>query len=92
MKKLSLILAAVLVLSFSACGKDEAKTEEKPEVKTEQKADSPEGTQLPNQQIEIKDAKDLEDKINRFNELLDGDPEKEQLRAELEALFASVEQ
>ena len=80
------------VLTVSGCGKDQPK---ETDVKQEDVVKENEPIQeldLENNDTSIKTADDLESKINRFNELPDGDPEKEQIRQELQTLFESVEQ
>ncbi len=71
--------------------KAEVKEEQKPEPKEQQteKQEQPEQQSQP-VQIEI-ESEDLEEMINKFNELEDGDPEKEEIRTKLEQIFASAE-
>lgn len=109
MKKISLLLALILVLSFGGCGKKdtdadnnvvqtenqtvEGKDPEREKVNPKKEKESKKEAENDGETAagNISTAADLESKINRFNELEDGDPEKEQIREELEEIFANAE-
>lgn len=77
--------------------KQEQKAQEKKEA--EPKVEQPEdekSEQKPQAQVEQPkvietNGENLEEMINKFNELEDGSPEKEKIREQLEAIFASAE-
>jgi len=105
MRKLISIMLILAALLVTGCGKKEEKQEVKtdvPEVKQEQKVEEKEESpkEEPKQEQEVQasqpkvletNGENLEEMINKFNELEDGDPEKEDLRTKLEQIFASAE-
>lgn len=91
MKKLIGILLVAFVLTVSGCGKEQPKETETKQEEVVTENQQVQELDLEKNETSIKTADDLESKIDKFNDLEDGDPEKEQIRQELQALFDSVE-